>query len=1344
MKPSHRSTLCSLALALLLFVAQPLFAATQATFYVSPSGNDSNAGTLSAPFLTIAHAQTAVRSISGSMSGDIIVYLRGGVYPQSAPLTFGTQDSGTNGYHVIYEAYNNEVPVISGGVPVTGWTQVSGNIYSAPLSRTTKLRSLFVNGVRANMTKSGAVQGYGNEAAFTIPSNASYSIGGATGSEPDDVQFSEPAVGFYANPSDIELLQNYTFNSTIVSVRNIANYGGNPDFQLQEPYGALAGSMLYTTGLNPSGAFYIMNAYELLNSPGQFYFNRTTQTLYYYSRGENMATAQVIAPTTEGLIQIHGTSNTNRVANIEFIGITFGYDHWQMYNVAGSYGMAATQSIAGQVAYAGANNWHGVTYNDTENPQASIDLQNASGIVFQGDSFVHLSSGSAIGLTDDVINSTVLGNSFVDLSGNAISVGNAQNAYPNTSRLYPPSLWGVCTNDILQDNLIRNPNQLYYQFEGIAAVYVNGLQILHNDIGATGYDNLTLGWGWNVTTSSTSAGNNTVSYNRATQSNQIINEDGGSMYFLGQQPNTTISYNYIFNGMSALYEDAGSAYLTIKDNVISNEYWLYVSDPSDHDLTIENNYDNTNQDIIYSTQNITLSNNTYETTFDSTAQGIINASGLEPSYQYLLSAPVPNSLTATTSSSGTQLSWQNTGVATSFNVYRGTTPGGEGSTPYQAGVTGSTFTDASATTGTAYYYKVTAVGLAGESAASNEVSSSSAPNFVLSASPASLSVATGGTVTSQITTTPVNGLNATIYVTLGGLPTGVTGSLSGTTLTLTASSSAQLGQYSFLITATTGTITNTISVPLTVEPAFNVSAIATAGTAAANGGFDGNGNAYSSSLLGSSVLWNGVTFPIGPANSPDAVDNLKVTVAPQNYTSFSLLGAATGANTAGTIVATYTDGTTTSFSQTFSNWVLATPTVTQTNESVALAMSSYINGTTLTSVTGSTYNLYGYSFPLNSAKTLASITLPSSTAIKILSIVPITATPVSLSSAYNVYGIFTDGTNVTNGGFDGQGYAYSSNLLGTSVVWNGTTFAMGPANALDAVGNATITLPSGKYSALNLLGSGTNGAQSGTVLVTYTDGSNSSFSQGFSDWDLPSPPATKTGESLAKGMAYRDVGTGTNSYSGQTVNVYGYGFPLNSAKTVASLTLPANTNIKALAVSLLTTSTGLLNQTITFNAVPAQVVGGTLTPTATASSGLPITFTVVQNGNCSVSGNVVTFLNAGACGIIANQAGNATYAAAPAVGQVVQVNPAASQQSQTITFGALPNNEGVGNTLTVSATASSGLPVSFTVVQNGNCSISGNVVTFLNVGNCGVIATQAGNSTYAAAPAVGQIAVVTH
>ena len=91
-------------------------------------------------------------------------------------------------------------------------------------------------------------------------------------------------------------------------------------------------------------------------------------------------------------------------------------------------------------------------------------------------------------------------------------------------------------------------------------------------------------------------------------------------------------------------------------------------------------------------------------------------------------------------------------------------------------------------------------------------------------------------------------------------------------------------------------------------------------------------------------------------------------------------------------------------------------------------------------------------------------------------------------------------------------------------------------------------------------------------------------------------------------------------------------------------------------------------------------------------------------------------VTAGTCTITASQAGNSTYAAATSVSQSFTVN-AAALKSQTITFNPIAAQT-VGKSLTVSATASSGLPVSFVPVQNGNCIISGNVVTFLNQGNC--------------------------
>ena len=68
-------------------------------------------------------------------------------------------------------------------------------------------------------------------------------------------------------------------------------------------------------------------------------------------------------------------------------------------------------------------------------------------------------------------------------------------------------------------------------------------------------------------------------------------------------------------------------------------------------------------------------------------------------------------------------------------------------------------------------------------------------------------------------------------------------------------------------------------------------------------------------------------------------------------------------------------------------------------------------------------------------------------------------TMVPLTSSYNVYGIYTDGSSFATGGFDGTGAAWSSNLLGTSVTWNDVTYPLGPTNALDAVANTTFLFP---------------------------------------------------------------------------------------------------------------------------------------------------------------------------------------------------------------------------------------------------------------------------------------------
>jgi hypothetical protein len=767
----RHSLLClfSIFAALFAIIGKPALAEVQATFYVSPSGDDLHEGTLEHPLLTIAAAQTKVREVNSSMTGDIMVYLRGGTYTISEPIVFSAADSGTNGFHVIYEAYNHEVPVISGGVQVTGWTLDHANVYKASLSRSAKLRNLFVNGVRASITMSPTpITGQGFAATFTVTGTEPWVAptppgqAPATGQTPDDVQFNSTDVESYDNPSDVELMQNRAFNSIIASVRGICTHGQTgcnetgsyTDFQLQEPYGALATSLRNETQMVTTGPFYVRNAYELLNTPGQFYFNRATQTLYYYSRGENMSTATVIAPLSEGLLQVYGTSTTERVTNLKFIGITFAFDHWQMFNVAGSTGMAACQSVTGQVLFSGAyaisngvqgNNstytgwgFHNDAYNDTQTAQASIDVRNARGVVFQGDQFEHLSSGIALSLTNDVVNSSATGNAFVDLSGNAVNVGNAQNAYANanniykvSSRLFPPGVWGVCTDDTIQDNLIRLPNREYYQFEGLSAAYVNGLQLLHNDASQMGYTGISLGWGWVNTPDSTTSQNNTASYNRFVNMNQVLNGDGGALYTLGQMPNSTVSSNYMVKALDGVYPDQGSSHISFTDNVLQGmtSNWLYIwSATAMPYITVSGSYTDNNNFLNAggTANNDIVTGTTYASplTSNSDAVSIMNASGLTASHQYLLKAAIVSGLTArVVNNNQVTLSWQSRGAVISFNVYRDTARNGEGSTPYFSGIPSSIFTDTSVIPGTTYYYKITAVGPSGtESLASSEVS----------------------------------------------------------------------------------------------------------------------------------------------------------------------------------------------------------------------------------------------------------------------------------------------------------------------------------------------------------------------------------------------------------------------------------------------------------------------------------------------------------------------------------------------------------------------------------------------------------------------------------------------
>ncbi|MDH3342387.1 MAG: fibronectin type III domain-containing protein [Gammaproteobacteria bacterium] len=159
------------------------------------------------------------------------------------------------------------------------------------------------------------------------------------------------------------------------------------------------------------------------------------------------------------------------------------------------------------------------------------------------------------------------------------------------------------------------------------------------------------------------------------------------------------------------------------------------------------------------------------------------------------------------------------------------------------------------------------------------------------------------------------------------------------------------------------------------------------------------------------------------------------------------------------------------------------------------------------------------------------------------------------------------------------------------------------------------------------------------------------------------------------------------------------------------------------------------NQTITFGTAPSMTYGGgSGTVSATATSGLTVTFASTTPLVCSVSGTTVTTVTAGTCTIAANQSGNAAYNAAPQVTQSFSIAKAA----QAISFNPAPTVV-VDGTGTVSATGgASGNAVTFGSTTPSVCSVSGSTVTGIIAGTCTIAANQAGNTNYSAAPQATQ------
>jgi hypothetical protein len=305
--------------------------------------------------------------------------------------------------------------------------------------------------------------------------------------------------------------------------------------------------------------------------------------------------------------------------------------------------------------------------------------------------------------------------------------------------------------------------------------------------------------------------------------------------------------------------------------------------------------------------------------------------------------------------------------------------------------------------------------------------------------------------------------------------------------------------YTVTITGTSGSLQNSTTVtlvvnagttssggPVNLSAAYNMIGLVADGTTfASNAGVDRAGNAYSSSLLGSTVTFGGNSFSMGPANASSAVTSATVALPAGQYTTLAMLATGVNGNQASqTFTVTYSDGTTSTFTQSLSDWF--TPqSYAGESKAVTMAYRDVYNGTK----NNQTFYLYAYSFTLNSAKTVSSLTLPTNANIVVF------AVTLSTGSASPNFSIATTQSSETVTAGSGTSYTatitalngFSGNVaLSASGLPTGATATFNPTSVTGS-GSSTVSVstlsstPAGTYT-VNI--TGTSGSLQNSAAVT--------------------------------------------------------------------------------------------------------------------------------------------------------------------------------------------------------------------------------------------------------------------
>jgi beta-glucosidase len=368
--------------------------------------------------------------------------------------------------------------------------------------------------------------------------------------------------------------------------------------------------------------------------------------------------------------------------------------------------------------------------------------------------------------------------------------------------------------------------------------------------------------------------------------------------------------------------------------------------------------------------------------------------------------------------------------------------------------------------------------------------------------------------------------------------------------------------------------------------------------------YDGVGDSFSAQALaagtptaltpGSQVTLDGttLTWPDVASGTADNVVAAGQTISlAGSGTDLGFIGSSQNGTATGSVTVNYKDGTSQSFSLNIADWYADAPAV---GDELLSTTSSWNYQTN--SLGAHPVSVYYASVPLEKGKPVASVTLPTlqnsggTTAMHIFSMGIGTGTPTvgapysSITAAYDNAGI-SDNSDPSAADFDGTGESFSAQALavatpdaltsGAATTIGGTTFTWPAAGTNDNViaDGQTIDV-SGSGNELGFLGASGFGSASGTGTITYTDGTTQSYGISLADWYNN---AAATGSQIAATTTSWNYSSSTQT--AHPVSVYYASVPLETGKTVASVTLPtissgAGDNVNAMHIFAIAVGSG--------------------------------------------------------------------------------------------------------------------------------------------------------------------------